>query len=196
MDTEAPIKYRRLPGRGAGGGFRAWGVRCTLWLGPDHLLSVERTNFTEDYRRYYFKDIKAIIVRRTRRWGAVTAVLLTLLLLLVGGFSIAAMKAPPFDRMLPVIFAGILSMPLLVALLVHLVRGPTCICHLRTPVQQEQLPSLNRLWKARRTLARIQAAIDAIQGPLSEEQFTEVAHLVGGYENVPAETLLARIPRV
>src|SRR5882724_2221817 len=49
--------FRRLKIGGAG----LAGV-SSLWLGPDHLLVVEIAGITEKYRRFYFRDIQAVIV--------------------------------------------------------------------------------------------------------------------------------------
>ena len=52
--------YRRLPGRKKG----IIGI-YTLWQGPDHLLTIDSKRFSEDYKRFYYKDIQAIITRKT-----------------------------------------------------------------------------------------------------------------------------------
>jgi hypothetical protein len=41
---------------------------------------------------------------------------------------------------------------------------------MRTAVQVEELPSMNRLWKAQKILARIRSLIAAAQGELTAEQ--------------------------
>ena len=56
----APQTYQRLPGTR-----RTPFRRATLWLGADHILSVNSARFSEEYKRYYFKDIQAIVVRQT-----------------------------------------------------------------------------------------------------------------------------------
>jgi len=45
--------------------------------------------------------------------------------------------------------------------------GPACACNIRTAVQQEELPSLNRLRRARRVFDRIRPGIIAAQGQLA-----------------------------
>ena len=62
--SEPPFKYRRLPGRGRrkqGLVFLA-AAHSSLWLGPDHLLSVDRIWMNEEYKRFYFRDVQAITV--------------------------------------------------------------------------------------------------------------------------------------
>ena len=76
-----PGNYRKLPGRGnrRDGGFIGGTFRQSrLWLGQDHLLSVDSTLSSQDLKRFYFRDIQAITVRRThtgRTWNIVNAVL-------------------------------------------------------------------------------------------------------------------------
>jgi len=61
-------EYRKLPGRG----FRKRSLLevsrmlCTLWLGKDHLLLVDSLGgYSEDYKRFYYRDIQALIIRKT-----------------------------------------------------------------------------------------------------------------------------------
>src|SRR4030088_1939833 len=58
----SPHAYRKLPGRRFGILFTS-----TLWIGPDHLLSVRKGRFAEEYRRFYFSDIQAIVLQKARR---------------------------------------------------------------------------------------------------------------------------------
>src|SRR5438477_12551721 len=50
----------------------------SLWLGKDHLLCIDSNGYTENYKRFYFRDIQALLIRKTERrkwWGLVFAVL-------------------------------------------------------------------------------------------------------------------------
>src|SRR6476620_6663962 len=61
----AKKEYKKLAGRGRRQGETYnW---CTLHLGADHLLQIEHSGYSEDYRRFYFGDIQAFIVRQTNR---------------------------------------------------------------------------------------------------------------------------------
>src|SRR5262247_2101752 len=53
----------------------------SLWLGKDHLLCIEASNYVERYKRFYYRDIQAITVADSKRrvvwnWvlGVITAV--------------------------------------------------------------------------------------------------------------------------
>src|SRR4029079_4215005 len=58
--------YQRLPGNR----LVSFGTRSSLWLAPDYPLSLERTVASERYRRFYLRDIEAVVIRRTPRRGA------------------------------------------------------------------------------------------------------------------------------
>ena len=54
-------EYQKLPGLKKG--FMIG--KYTLWQGSDHLLHVFSRFGVEDYKRFYFSDIQAIITRKT-----------------------------------------------------------------------------------------------------------------------------------
>ena len=56
---------------------------------------------------------------------------------------------------------------------VNLIKGPTCNCYLRTAVQIKELPSLSRLKRARKVLARLRPLITAAQGALTPEEISD-----------------------
>jgi hypothetical protein len=132
-------------------------------MGDDHILAVESNGFSEDYKRFYFSDIQAIITRRTRR-GATWSIVLALILgcSLMGGLFLEKEPARIFFW----IFSGVL----LVTLFTNILRGPTCICHIVTAVQEDQLPSLNRLRVARKVIGKLRLAIERVQGTFTPEE--------------------------
>jgi len=140
--------------------------RSSLWLGRDHLLCVDSNGYTETYKRFYFRDIQAVILMATKRraiwnWvlGAPTAIFLMLLL--------GTLSSSSDSRMAGIIAYTICGSVFAVPLLVNNIFGPSCICHLRTAVQTEELPSLDRLRRARQVLNRIRPFMVAAQGELS-----------------------------
>ena len=147
--------YRRLPGRGVTLTHYAY-----LYLGPDHLLQSAATGYSETYKRFYFRDIQAFIIRRTGIWT------IWLLALLVPAlfFAIFAILAP--DAVGAAILWTIAGV-LLLGSVINLLLGPSCVCHLQTAVQTEKLPSLKRLKKAQKLLNQIKPLIEAEQGRLS-----------------------------
>jgi hypothetical protein len=158
--TAAPKEYTRLPGRG-----RGFLGSSRLWLGPDHLLAVEGRGYSESYRRFYYRDIQAIVICRTHRW-LVTSGLLALVLapVVASFFSVSAEFRP---------FWAVPGAALLLIFLGNLIPGPTCAGRIMTGVQTASLPSLRRLRAARRAIERIRERVEQAQGawiglPVSE----------------------------
>jgi len=123
---------------------------------------VEMSGFTERYHRFYFTDIQAILVRPTALWYvelglAGPALLLTLLLALVTA-----------DEMR--VFWVIAAMVVAIFLVIKLVQGRTCTCHVQTAVQLLALPSVNRRRHARRLMERVRPLIEQAQGLMSAEE--------------------------
>jgi len=146
--------YRRLPGRK-----RTFIGAVTLWLGADHLLLVENRWFTELYRRFYFRDLQAVILRPTPRfaaWAVVDGMLATL-----ASMWLATAVSTGWR-----IFWMCVLVPVAGALLVHLLRGPTCVCHFQTPLEAVEVRCLDRSRRARRVLKLLRPLIERDQGPL------------------------------
>ncbi|MGN6553872.1 MAG: hypothetical protein ACTHLW_09135 [Verrucomicrobiota bacterium] len=137
--------------------------RSCLWLGRDHLLVVSTDGFTETYKRFYFGDIQAIVLRRNLRdrvIGIVTG-------LMTAGFGLTALLMKAIEgKWVFGILAGVCAIPFVF----NLLYGATCSCELRTAVQTEPLPPLSRVPRARKALARLRPLIAAAQGELSPEQ--------------------------
>jgi len=125
----------------------------TLWEGPDHLLYIERTGwplaFTESYRRVDYAKIQAISYARTRWFVVLFIALLAVLALVSWGLWATHDSIPGM-----VIF-GALTTVVFVMTVVHLARGPTCVCKIQTAVQVLNLRSLNRLRPTLRCVARL-----------------------------------------
>ncbi len=150
--------YNKLPGKRSS----IVGTH-TLWEGPDHLLSVTSTMASESYKRFYYQDIQAVVSRKTIK-GKVTNVLfgLVCLVLFVLGRQIGMDDGGG-------VFIGFGVMGVCI-FVIHLILGPTCEVYLRTAVQKEKLPALNRLGKARKCLNRLKPIIEAAQGSISRDE--------------------------
>ncbi len=146
-------KYKRLPGRERG--FVGY---YTLWTGKDHLLSICSMSFSEDYKRFYYADIQAIITRKTMR-GKIYSIIFALI---GGGFASAFAFAEGAWSVVYGIHAGLFFS----FLLINLLRGPTCVCSVQTAVQEERLPSLKRLRTARKAAKLLKPLIEQAQGAL------------------------------
>src|SRR5207247_848529 len=106
-------EYHRLPGTGRRrqGFVSASAIRSRIWLGKAHLLCVDSMVFSEDYKRFYFRDIQAVVIRRTSRgkiWNGVFGGLAALIGL------IAIVVAQPVASSIIGGFAGLFLVLLLI----------------------------------------------------------------------------------
>ncbi|MBV9462609.1 MAG: hypothetical protein JO317_00120 [Verrucomicrobiae bacterium] len=146
--------YRRLPGRGI-----SFLVRESLWEGPDHLLHVTSSGYTEDYKRLYFCDVQAMTVTRTDAyWIWIFVFGMPLLTLL---FPLLFVKDAG-GRVALAVFSGLFGF----ALLVHALRGPTCKFRVCTPAQDLTAGQVTRVGAARRLMARVGPKILQVQAQI------------------------------
>jgi hypothetical protein len=154
----AKTGYQRLTRARARSAFAvAFMSRTSLWLGPDHLLVVDSGGFTETYKRFYFRDIQAIVVQKTTN---ATIVNIVLTILLVPTLTLGIASQTTGLKIFFLMWSGFFFF----ILLVNLLRGQSCRCFLRTAVQTEELPPLNRVRRARKVLGEIRPLIAAAQG--------------------------------
>jgi len=144
--------YTRLtPTRRLLGGF------ASLWLGPDHLLQVHSTGYTESYSRIYLREIKGFFVTDSDRknyialaWGLFDLVVLVIVI----AWSKSALASA--------ITAAILAVPLVWNQLL----GPGCRFYIVTGVQTAPIEAVVRWPRARKFLARIEPVVAAAQADL------------------------------
>lgn len=157
MMAKKAKEYRRLPGRS--GNLVGY---STLWLGADHLLSLTQTSFSEQCKRFYFRDVQAITLRKTVR-GKMWNIILSGL---TGLFTLIAMR--PNEAAF--VLGGMCAVIFFFSFLIHWLRGPTCVSHLRTAVQTEKLPSLSRIRTASKAISILKPRIEEAQGRLTPEE--------------------------
>ncbi|HEU6446951.1 MAG TPA: hypothetical protein VFV23_00760 [Verrucomicrobiae bacterium] len=158
----ADTKYKRLTGaRSKSVLALAVMTRSSLWLGDDHLLAVDSTGWTETYKRFYFRDIQAITVWKTKRRMIWNAILLTPLVLSLTGLMVSVF---PARSMGAIIAWSIIASVFIIPCLINNLLGATCRCQLRTAVQIEELPSLCRVRKTRKVMEKIRPLIIEAQG--------------------------------
>lgn len=133
--------------------------RVSYWQGPDHLLLVEVRGYTEHYRRFNFRDVQALVARRTS-----DNVVITVGLLLVA--ALFGLLAATADDVTSGRVCLVMMLPFVIGVIVNLWLGPTCACDIRTAVQQERLPGLNRLRQFHYLRDTLTPAIQAAQAAL------------------------------
>jgi hypothetical protein len=162
--------YRRLPGRP----FTPIGV-SSFWNGPDHLLLVETAFFRERYKRFYYKDIQAVIMHRNSLHRVWTALWSALSLLF--GVIAYLVEGTPYT-------SGTLLAICLSALAVNLLLGPCCMVFLQTAVQRQRLRTLRRVRTAAKAMDRIKVLVEAQQGSWEKEKSIKVHGKQSGAETM------------
>ena len=145
--------------------------RSSLWLGDDHLLSVKNRAYNEEYKRFYYRDIQAIILRKTITGVIITFLFVLMLLALIVLFGNGWNKGWESGFM---IFGGIMIGFFFVLLLVHMLRGPTCSVQIRTAVQTEKLLSLDRMPQALKAIRKLRTRIESVQGTIGNDQLSRL----------------------
>jgi hypothetical protein len=139
----------------------SFGSYRSLWLAADHLLLVTSTGYTEDYQRLQFSDIRGffVIPSDRRLYWHMPWVICAL-------FSGVFMTNTLYSGRPPVFSGTILALS--VAFFVwNQLMGPSCSTFVVTGVQTAPLPSLVRLRKTRKVLARIEPLIAAAQSAMA-----------------------------
>lgn len=167
------MAYRKLTGMK-----RGLGSMSQLALGSDHLLHITSTGYTEAYRRFYLRDIQAMLIVHTARRAIYAAVLASLGLIVLTMVTTGGGGAVGIG-IVAAIFGGLLIW--------NHVRGEGCRVVVVTAVQQENVHALCRLPATRRVLAELQPLIEAAQADL-----VAVAAAPGG--EVPADAGLSTPP--
>jgi hypothetical protein len=144
-------------------------LRKRLWLGPDHILMVSSKVLSQEYRRFYFADVEALIVAEVesaaRFYGAVLSVIAVVLTL---GLAIAG-------NTITAVFCGLIA----IGLGIFTFTRPAVRCSIKTRVSREFLPSFRRLETARRVMDMLQTEIEKVQGAIPAESLAAHPHLEG-----------------
>lgn len=163
-------EYRRLPGKKR----KTIMGRDTAWMGPDHLLIVESTGFSETYKRFYYRDIQAVTILKTRKALIVNSVLFAL----ITGLTVWGIHLYP-GHLSPVsVFLWIISGVMGIYLIFNLPQGASCQVWIHTRVQKEKIRSLFGTRVAKKALRRLVPAIEQAQGRLSDESAKTVRNRV------------------
>lgn len=160
------MTYIRLPGKKRGF-IRYW----TLWLGTDHLLAVESSMGQERYKRFYFKDIQALIAARARHSKTRSIVSAALFIL----FALPLILRPLSFSTLAIVLSTLAAAIALIFFLIDLIKGLSCVCLIQTPVAVHALPSLNRMKYIEKVLPVVRSKVEAFQGTFSWEELKRLS---------------------
>jgi len=149
-------RYRKLPGHRRGFLFGS-----SVWLGSDHLLLVKSARFREEYKRFYFRDIQAIVTASAPRFHISTRSVLIAVLWWIAFGSAKALESRHHLSLTWICWT--LAAALLIAW-VYVSAGWSCRCCIYTAVSSDELASLYRTWTARRFLKKVEPYLAQAQG--------------------------------
>jgi hypothetical protein len=132
-------------------------------MGDDHLLLVRSARLVENYQRFAFKDILALVISDGPNLGVLQALAIVAGL---GGASLALLVSSTFGRG----FFMITGLGVLALAIVDIWRGPRCRCVLHTAVSKELLSPVSRRNTSWNFLSQVLPAIEAVQGPVDVAQ--------------------------
>ena len=168
MSTAVPV-YRKVPGGGL-----SWKGIGSLWLAEDHLLEVTSIVILEQYRRFFFSDVRAFVLRRTKvrlLWSCILGGVGAVFALVAGTAWLFGASNASQDwhiaLYVPAFLFGFGAVVFLVLLAINLSLGPTCRCHLLTSTGWHALSAPTRLGPAIGAQAQIVSIIQTAQGPAS-----------------------------
>jgi len=127
----------------------------TKWyLSEDCLLAAKRTTYAVEYRRFYLRDLESIVVWPNRAW------LWRMVFVVVLFAALGVVFWQWVDSTAGAIFGGVG----LVWVTAELAMGPTAGSRIRTTGASVDLPLVARARRARKVLAKIDAAVRAARG--------------------------------
>ena len=138
---------------------------ATKWyLSDDCLLAAKRVMYTVEYRRFYLRDLESITVWPSRVW------ILRPIIPLVLFVALGNLLWSTVNFTTGAIFAGLgLAWAAL-----ELVLGPTAKSRIKTTGAMVDLPLVPRTRRARKVLAKIDAAVRAARAGVTELPFAPV----------------------
>jgi hypothetical protein len=162
--SEIARRYEKLPGRTS----HIVGV-SRLWAHPEHLLATTNYFGIESYQRFFFRDIQALIIQRTkvRLWYNLGfGIVGGLCALLAGGLWYGGTQFPAGKAAFDVfaVMCGIGAAVFLLGVIVNTLRGATCVLVAQMTTGPQTLPGTSRLRQARRILALLAPRIRDAQG--------------------------------
>lgn len=143
---------------------RYWLKVSSLWRGQGHLLLASSSGFVENYKRFYFRDIQAVLLRpHNRREVWSFPLTLGLLFFLWVQFALH----PKHTEFLGYGAAAYGAVFFAACLAGNLLLGPGCVCQLKTAIQTVELP-IKRKRAAQKIMRQLMPLIEEAQRGLPE----------------------------
>jgi hypothetical protein len=176
-----PKTFQRLPGRST-----SVAEYYRVYAMPDHILSVTAAGFSENYRRFYYRDIQAIVVRKTDA-GQTASVILGILVGLTALIWLSPILNADSRNLGFIIFCAIANGLFALPLVINILLGPTCHCYIKTAVQTDRLYAVGRLRTAQKFLDRIRPRIAEAQSVAPATKTAAAASPITGPSPAPPE---------
>lgn len=164
-DTGQPrpeeVACRRLAGR-------RWFSGQSLYATDEFLLCVNGGVFQETYRRFYYRDIQAILLRRSGSNSGL--IVLSTILLVLSAVAAANSLMSPAPLSVPIFWLTVAALSA-VGLTWSLVSQGQCVCYIQTPVSIQRLPVTN-VRAAKRLMSELSPHIEAAQAALQNDAET------------------------
>jgi hypothetical protein len=153
----------------------------SLWLGKDHVLLVRNAFAVERYRRWYLRDIQALVIRRTSSrmvWNAILGVFALMLLSAAGASFYGSMTMTSTGMEdIGVLFAmtaifGVIGFGFVAIALMNTLMGPSCTVFIQTPHGLERLSTPSRVAGVEKLTARLQPLLLAAQAMAGDQENT------------------------
>lgn len=182
-----PHKYSYIKGsrrRGFLGGYES------MWLADDHLLLLRSNGWAdrwrESNRRFYFRDIQALIFCETKKrrnisLGLLCPALFFLLMALLFQETGYLFHVP--NALFFFLFSGI-----------YWFKGPTCRCSIQTAVQSTSLPCF-RMRAAVKLKEQLQPRIEQAQGHFERQHFYAVQKMVNQPDSSTPSSSQKQLPK-
>jgi hypothetical protein len=140
-----------------------------LYQGPDHLLQVCSTGYSETYKRFYYRDVQALVLQPSMLRAALNWVFGGLTCCALLGWVIEAGNGFGSGGV-GLVVGIVLTLCCLLPLALNLAAGPTCACYVRTAVQMERLAALQRTRTARDVIQHLKPLLASAQGTLAPSE--------------------------
>jgi hypothetical protein len=147
-------RWRKLPGVR-----RGIFTRASTWTTADYILLIEGSRIHEYYRRVYFRDILGMVITRKRR-----IVVEAPWIVLMPALILAALFLSPTWRSTGLLIAALADAAIVLYLYIATLSFG-CRLYVATAVGNIFVPSVYRIWQARKFMAAIEPAILEVQSP-------------------------------
>lgn len=157
MNEDREVIYHKI--------FVPFNSRNKVYASEDHLLSVEGTIATEEYKKIYFKDINGIVCRKTNNYmalniGTIIFMILGFLPIILGGSELFVITL-------------FIVIPIGIILGINLLLGSSCETFFITDTGKIRIPALARYKRVDKVLKKIVPLVGPFQKQFMDQEIME-----------------------